>query len=95
MRIKILNIKRGDNYLEAVIEGEDHTLFAPLLNYLLKQKGVEYAMYDMDHPLTRRITLKIRTINRPPMDVLNEAVAGMLIDIDSLKEQLMNELGGS
>ncbi|MGC8597052.1 MAG: DNA-directed RNA polymerase subunit L [Thermocladium sp.] len=95
MRIKVLSIKNSDNYLEATIEGEDHTLFAPLLNYLLKQKGVKYAMYDMDHPLTRRVTLKIQTIDRSPMDVLSDAVANMLGDLDSLKEQLMNELGGS
>lgn len=52
-------------------------------------------MYDMDHPLIRRVTLKIRTHGKPPMEALNAAVTSMMNDLDSIKGQLMNELGGS
>lgn len=38
MRVKVLNVKSSDEYLEAVVEGEDYTLFAPpLLEYLLRR----------------------------------------------------------
>ncbi len=95
MRVKVLNVKSSDEYLEAVVEGEDYTLFAPLLEYLLREEGVVQAMYDMDHPLIRRVTLKIRTRGKPPMEALNAAVTSMTNDLDSIKGQLMDELGGS
>ncbi|BDR93260.1 DNA-directed RNA polymerase subunit L [Vulcanisaeta souniana JCM 11219] len=84
--IKISIVKAEDSYLEAVIQGETYTLFAPLIEYLLKKPDVEYAMYDVDHPLTQNVRFKIRTKGRPPLDVIKEAVNDVLRDIEELEK---------
>ncbi len=84
--IKIGIVKVEDNYLEAVIQGETYTLFAPLIEYLLKNPNVEYAMYDVDHPLTQNVRLRVKTKGKPPLDAIKEAVNNVLRDIEELEK---------
>ncbi len=85
-------VKYDQNYLEVMVKGETHTLFAPLLEYLLKHPDVEIAMYDVDHPLLQNVRFRLKTRNRDPVDVLREVVQAILKDIDSIKEQLLSQL---
>jgi DNA-directed RNA polymerase subunit L len=83
--IKVSIVKAEDNYLEVIVQGETYTLFAPLIEYLLKRPDVEYAMYDIDHPLTQNVRFKIKTKGRPPLDVIKETVNEILRDIEDLE----------
>lgn len=88
--IRINVVKAENNYLEAVVQGETYTLFAPLIEYLLKRPDVEYAMYDVDHPLTQNVRFRIKTKGRPPLDVIKETVNEILRDIEELENGFLN-----
>lgn len=92
-RIAVRDVKLGENYLEIVLEGEDYTVMVPLLTYILQDNEVEYATYDMDHPLLRRITLKIKTKGKDPLKVLEDAVNRILGDIGQIEDELMRQVG--
>ncbi len=85
MPIRISVVKYEDNYLEAIVQGETYTLFAPLIDYLLRHPEVEFAMYDVDHPLTQNVRFRLKTKNRPPLDVLREVVGQVIGDIEKLE----------
>jgi DNA-directed RNA polymerase subunit L len=87
MRITV--VKSEENYLEVIVHDETHTLFSPLLDYLLRHPDVEYAMYNVDHPLTRNTRLKLRTRGRRPMDVMGEAVSRLIKDLDEIERGLV------
>ncbi|WP_054853162.1 DNA-directed RNA polymerase subunit L [Vulcanisaeta distributa] len=89
--IKISIVRAEDNYLEAVVQGETYTLFAPLIEYLLKRPDVEYAMYDVDHPLTQNVRFRIKTKGgKPPLDVIKDAVNAILKDIEELENGFLH-----
>ncbi len=85
-------VKYDQNYLEILVKGETHTLFAPLLEYLLKHPDVEYAMYDVDHPLLQNVKFRLKTRSRDPVEVLKEVVQDILKDVDAIKEQLLAQI---
>ncbi|WP_291767165.1 DNA-directed RNA polymerase subunit L [Caldivirga sp. UBA161] len=92
-RIKVKGIKLNGNYMEVMVEGEDYTVMSPLLTYILQDPEVEFATFDMDHPLLRNITLKIRTKGKDPLKVLEDAINRILSDIGELENKLMPQLG--
>lgn len=92
-RIKVKDIKLNGNYMEVTVEGEDYTVMSPLLTYILQDPEVEFATFDMDHPLLRNITLKIKTKGKDPLKVLEDAVNRILNDIGELENKLMPQLG--
>lgn len=84
--IKINIVKAEENYLEVIVQGETYTLFAPLVEYLLKNPDVEYAMFDVDHPLTQNVRFKIKTKGKPPLDVIKETVNAIMNDINEMEK---------
>ena len=90
--LKINIVKYDRNYLEAIIQGETHTLFAPLVEYLLKHPNVEYAMYDVDHPLTNVVKFRIKTRGKNPIDVIKEVVNQIQEILDEWENKLLEEL---
>jgi len=90
--LQINIIKYEERYLELIVRGETHTLFAPLIDYLLKHPDVEYAMYDVDHPLLQNVKFKLKTKSRDPVEVLKEAVAELLKDLDEFRDKLLKQL---
>ncbi|ABW02362.1 DNA-directed RNA polymerase subunit L [Caldivirga maquilingensis] len=92
-RIKVKSIKLSGDYMEVTVEGEDYTVMSPLLTYILQDPEVEFATFDMDHPLLRNITLKLRTKGKDPLKVLEDAVNRILNDIGELEGKLMPQLG--
>ncbi len=85
-------VKYEKNYLELQVKGETHTLFAPLIEYLLKHPDVEYAMYDVDHPLLQNVKFRLKTKSRDPVEVIKEVVKQILNDVDTLKEAILSQL---
>ncbi len=90
--LNISIIKYEQNYLELQVKGETHTLFAPLLEYLLKHPDVEYAMYDVDHPLLQNVRFRIKTKSKDPVEVIKEVVKQITEDIDKLRDSILSQL---
>ena len=73
MKIKVLNNTKNELKIEIV--GEGHTFCNALQNTLLKNSTVEFAGYNLAHPLIAEPTLYIRTKGRrKPETALMEAV---------------------
>ena len=90
--LRLTILKYEGNYLELHVQGETHTLFSPLLDYLLKHPDVEYAMYDVDHPLLQNVKFRMKTKNRDPIEVLKEVVQKIVQDIDEFREKLLSQI---
>mgnify|MGYP000548295211 CR=1 FL=1 len=73
LQLKIL--KRNSQELKLEIEGEGHTFCNLLESVLLEDKDVEFAGYDVPHPLIANTTVFIRTKKgKKPEEALIEAI---------------------
>ncbi|MFQ6064492.1 MAG: DNA-directed RNA polymerase subunit L [Candidatus Bathyarchaeia archaeon] len=72
MKIKVL--RRQPSELKIEVEGEGHTFCNMLQKALLEEEGVEFAGYDMPHPLITRSIIYVRTKGgRKPETTLRDA----------------------
>ncbi len=71
MEVKILEM--GDDYVRLVVKGEDHTFLNLLQHYLLEDKDVIIAKYDIPHPLVGEPELFVRTSGKNPVEAIKEA----------------------
>ncbi len=73
MNVKVL--KKADNELKIEIEGSSHGLCNLLQKRLLEDKRVDFAGYDIPHPLASSPVIYIRMKGRTkPEDALIDAV---------------------
>lgn len=72
MKLKLLS--KGENVIELLIEGEDHSLPNALVSTLLEDDDVEFASYVMDHPEVGQPKLVVRTKRGKPGKALADAV---------------------
>jgi len=73
LQLKIL--KRNSQELKLEIEGEGHTFCNLLESVLLEDKDVEFAGYDVPHPLIANTIVFIRTKKgKKPEEALIEAI---------------------
>ncbi len=73
MNVKVL--KKADNELKIEIEGSSHGLCNLLQKRLLEDKRVDFAGYDVPHPLASSPVIYIRMKGRTkPEDALIDAV---------------------
>ena len=69
-------IEEKGNELELEIRGESRTLGSLIQHELLNDENVEYAGYDVPHPLVKSTVLYIRTVGRrSPRKALKGALA--------------------
>jgi DNA-directed RNA polymerase subunit L len=72
MKVKVL--KKSENELKIELEGSSHGLCNLLAKRLLEDKKVEFAGYDVPHPLASSPIIYIRTKGTyKPEDALIEA----------------------
>ena len=71
--IKILN--KTANEIEFEIEDESHGVCNALRHILMQDEDVEYAVYNIDHPLTGKPIMTIKTKEGNPKDALKRAAA--------------------
>ncbi len=77
MQLKVLEKK--DNELKFEVEGEGHTLFNLLETVLLEDEKVEFASYNIPHPLIPKTVVMIKTsVGRKPDEALKEACEKIL-----------------
>jgi len=73
MKLKVL--KKADNELKIEIEGSSHGICNLIQKRLLEDKRVEFAGYDVPHPLASSPVIYIRMKGRTtPEDALIDAV---------------------
>ncbi len=91
MQLKVL--KKTDNELKIEVEGEGHTLFNLMESVLLEDAKVEFASYNMPHPLISNTVVTIRTgKGKKPEEALKEACEKILQRGKELNEAFTNAL---
>jgi DNA-directed RNA polymerase subunit L len=91
MKVKVL--KRQDNELKIEIEGSSHGLCNLLAKRLLEDKHVDFAGYDLPHPLAASPVIYIKMKGKAkPEDALIEAVSKVREANDAFGKELENVL---
>ncbi|MCD6107978.1 MAG: DNA-directed RNA polymerase subunit L [Thermoplasmata archaeon] len=90
--MEINTIKKTKKELELEIIGEDETLLNPIKQRLLEENEVEYAEYFIDHPLTGKPRLYIKTRKEDPLDVLKKTLKSLEKDVSKLTKELNEKL---
>ena len=75
------------NEAKFTIKGERHSLPALLRHYLLKDKGVEFAAYQMSHPLFGSPVFTLKTEGKTVDKALADAADAISSDLKDLKKQ--------
>jgi DNA-directed RNA polymerase subunit L len=87
MKVKIL--KKADNELKIEIEGSTHGLCNLLTKRLLEDKHVDFAGYDVPHPLAASPIIIIKMKGKAkPEDALLEAVDKVKDSNDAFAKEL-------
>ena len=72
-------IKETENELKIEIEGEGHTFCNALQKVLLEDDKIDFAGYDIPHPLVSNPVVYVRTKeNRKPETAIRDAVKKLL-----------------
>jgi DNA-directed RNA polymerase subunit L len=87
MNVKVL--KRGDNELKIEIQGSSHGLCNLITKRLLEDKRVDFAGYDVPHPLASSPIIYLRMKGKAkPEDALIEAVSKVRDANDTFGKEL-------
>lgn len=87
MKIKVL--KKSENELKIEIEGTTHGLCNLLQKRLLEDKTVDFAGYDIPHPLASNPIVYVRMKgNAKPEDALIKAVGKILEANEAFSKEL-------
>ncbi|MBP3226524.1 MAG: DNA-directed RNA polymerase subunit L [Methanobrevibacter sp.] len=88
--MKILN--KTANEIEFEIEDESHGVCNALRHILMQDEDVEYAVYNIDHPLTGKPIMTIKTKEGNPKDALKRAAEQLKADSESFKQLIEENL---
>ena len=88
--IKIL--KQTATEIEFEIEDESHRVCNALRHILMKDEDVEYAVYNIDHPLTGKPIMTIKTNGADPKDALKKAAEELKTESESFKQLIEENL---
>ncbi|MGB9631175.1 MAG: RpoL/Rpb11 RNA polymerase subunit family protein [Candidatus Methanodesulfokora sp.] len=85
--------KREKNLLSVRVYGETYTLLDPLTDVLLRMDGVEFAGYDVPHPLKEEGVLTVRTKDGvSPDKVIIEALNRLKEEFGRIKPDVEQQL---
>jgi len=91
LQLKIL--RRNSRELKLEIEGEGHTFCNLLESVLLEDKDVEFAGYDVPHPLISNTIFFIRTKKgKTPEEALSEAIGKIRQRGRELNQEIVNAI---
>lgn len=88
--IKIL--KQTATEIEFEIEDESHGVCNALRHILMKDENVEYAVYNIDHPLTGKPIMTIKTNGADPKEALKKAAEELKTESESFKQLIEENL---
>src|SRR3989344_1981383 len=81
-------IRKQKNLLEFEIKGERHTFLNLLRSYLLKDAGVEFASYRLEHPMDNDAKFIVRTKDS---ETAEKALTKACDEIDSDLEEFAKQ----
>ena len=87
---KVLN--KNANKKELEIEDESHGVCNALRHILMQNEDVEYAVYNIDHPLTGKPIMTIKTNGADPKDALKKAAEQLKVDSETFKQLIEENL---
>jgi DNA-directed RNA polymerase subunit L len=86
MRMEGIEIRKlANNEIEVEFQGEGHTFYNLIKEYVLADERTEFAAYRIEHPLTKKGRLYIRTRRQPEL-VLSDAVTRLARDMEEIEE---------
>ena len=88
--IKVLN--KTATEIEFEIEDESHGVCNALRHILMQDEDVEYAVYNIDHPLTGKPIMTIKTKDSDPNEALKRAAEQLKADSESFKQLIEENL---
>ena len=88
--IKVLN--KTATEMEFEIEDESHGVCNALRHILMQDEDVEYAVYNIDHPLTGKPIMTIKTKEGNPKDALKRAAEELKAESESFKQLIEENL---
>lgn len=87
--VKVKVLKKSENELKIEIEGSSHGLCNLITTRLLEDNGVDFAGYDLPHPLASSPIIYVRTKgDSKPEDALVDAVAKVREANDAFGKEL-------
>lgn len=86
MDVKIVDI--GDDFVKLVLKGERHTYLNLLQHYLLEDRSVIVARYNIPHPLIGEPELYVKTDGKNPLEVIKKANEKIIEVCKALMEQI-------
>ena len=79
--------------LEFIVHGESHGVCKALRHILMQDSDVEYAVYNIDHPLTGEPEMSIKTKRgKRPRDALKKAAEELLDETKELKKLIEEDI---
>jgi len=87
LKIKVLSIR--DDYLEIEASEEDPSFFDSLSELMQKIDGVDYAGMFIEHPLTKKIILRVKT--DPSKIKAQDALKQAIGELKQISSQLREE----
>ena len=79
-KIKILEKKEREVRIE--IDGEDHTLLAPLTSKLLDNSMVDFATYKIKHTQISNPILYVKMKEGDPLEAVKSAAASLALEFE-------------
>ncbi len=86
-----VSIERDGDLVTVRVRGETYTLLDPLVK-ALHQVGVDFAGYDVPHPLKEEGVLYVRSREGDPVRKIFEALDRLREEFSSLRESVEEEL---
>ncbi len=87
--MKINIIEEANNEIKVEFEDDDiHTLPNLIVNEVLKDNSVEFAGYNVPHPLEKKAIIIIRTKRKDPKKVVFEAVERLKEEVKKFESAL-------
>ncbi len=85
-------LKETPTELEIKIEDESHGVCNALRHILMEDENVEYAVYNIDHPLTGKPVMTIKTTGSNPKEALKKAAEKLKSDSLDFKQLIEDNL---
>ncbi|MHC1635446.1 MAG: RpoL/Rpb11 RNA polymerase subunit family protein [Candidatus Methanospirareceae archaeon] len=80
-------IERGEKEVKIEVEGEDHTILAPLRSKLLENENVIIATYTIKHPLLSKPELYVKMREGDPLEAIKLALSSLYLEFEEFENK--------
>ncbi len=84
---KIRILEENEKVVRIEIEGEDHTLLAPLTSKLLDNEQVDIATYNIHHTLRSNPVLYVKMKEGNPLEAVKSAVTSLASEFEEFEKK--------